>query len=300
MRHIMKSPFRLVPAVLVALGLGAQAAVPARDATCCRQDRGADALRAKHAELAPRLSNNPYGRPLYIESRELDNALKGEVYAVVNHPFSQVRDALARPASWCEVMLLPFNTKGCTADANALHLYVGRKSDTPIDSAYRIDFHYGVKSLGDDYLNVALDAPSGPVGTRDYRVMLEAAPLEGGRTFLHFSYSYGYGAMSRIAMQTYLSTAGAGKVGFSAETDEQGRSRLVQGVRGVIERNTMRYFLAIGAFLDSLTEPPELRVEKRLREWFSATERYRRQLHEMDFADYASMKLREYARLAAR
>ncbi|HET9653615.1 MAG TPA: hypothetical protein VFP36_15555, partial [Usitatibacter sp.] len=267
---------------------------------CCRQDRGADVLRAKHAQLSARLASNPYGRPLYIESHEYDNALKGEVYAVVNHSFAQVRDTLSRPASWCEVMLLPFNTKGCAADADSLHVYVGRKSDTPIDNAFRIDFRYGLKSLTEDYLHVALDAPTGPVGTHDYRIVLEAAPLEGGRTFLHLSYSYAFGAMSRIAMQTYLSTAGSGKVGFSEETDPQGRAHLVQGVRGVVERNTMRYFLAIGAFLDSLTAPPELRVEKRLRDWFEATERYRRQLHEMDMGEYLSMKLREYARLAAR
>ncbi|MGE5095929.1 MAG: hypothetical protein ACM3SO_12365 [Betaproteobacteria bacterium] len=296
----MKPTFRLLPAVFVALGLGGQAAVPDRDAACCHQERGADLLRAKHAELADRLASNPYGRPLYIESRESDRALKGDVYAVVNHPFAQVRDTLSRPASWCEVMLLPFNTKGCSADANALQVFVGRKSDTPIDSAFRIDFHYGVKARTDDYLHVALDAPTGPVGTRDYRIVLEAAPIEGGRTFLHLSYSYGYGAVSRLAMQTYLATAGAEKVGFSTEPDGQGRPRLVQGVRGVVERNTMRYFLAIGAFLDSLTSPPETRVEKRLRDWFAATERYRRQLHEMDLGEYLSMKLREYARLAAR
>lgn len=298
--QIMKTSFRLLPALLMALGLGAHAASSPRGATCCSQESGADVLRAKYAELSPLLTKNAYGRPLYIESHESDRALKGDVYAVVAHPFAQLRDTLSRPGNWCEVMLLPFNTKGCVADADALHLYVGRKSDTPIDNAFRIDFHYGVKSLTDEYLHVALDAPTGPVGTRDYRILLEAAPLEGGRTFLHFSYAYGFGAMSRIAMQTYLATAGADKVGFSAETDDQGHEHLVQGVRGVIERNTMRYFLAIGAFLDSLTTPPDMRVEARLRDWFSATERYRRQLHEMELGEYLSMKLREYARVAAR
>src|SRR5262249_8515036 len=127
------------------------------------------------------------------------------------------------------------------------------------------------------------------------RIALEAAPVEGGRTFLHFSYSYGFGTMSRMAMSTYLATAGADKVGFSKD----GEGRYVGGVRGVVERNTMRYFLAIDAFLDTLTAPPDARIEKRLREWFAATERYPRQLHEMDADEYLAMKRREYSRLAA-
>jgi hypothetical protein len=51
--------------------------------------------------------------------------------------------------------------------------------------------------------------------------------------------------MSQIAMQTYLSTSGADKVGFTSEN-----GKLVGGTRGVMERNTMRYFLAIDAYLD--------------------------------------------------
>jgi hypothetical protein len=287
---------RLFTALLIALGSSVHAAMTTRDAPCCAVHRGADVLRAKHAELAAQLASNPFGRPIYVESHEYDHALKGEVYAVVPHPFKQVRDMLARPGSWCEVMLLPFNTKGCNAQVDALQLYVGRKKDTPIDSAFRVDFHYTVRSRSDDYLDVGLDAPTGPLGTHDYRIVLEAAPVEGGRTFLHLAYSYGFGTMSRMAMQTYLATAGADKVGFSRD----GEGRLVQGVRGVIERNTMRYFLAIDAFLDTLSAPPEMRVEKRLQEWFAATERYPRQLHEMDLDEYLSMKRREYARLAAR
>lgn len=284
-------------ALVAVLGLGAHAALPTKDRACCDAPRGgAQQLRATHAALAPKLARNAFGRPVHIDSRELDNGLQGEVYAVVNHPFEQVRDSLQSAASWCEVMLLPFNTKGCAADADGLHVYVGRKKDTPIGSAFRVDFHYAVKSRSEDYLNVALDAPSGPLGTRDYRIALEAAPLDNGRAFIHLSYSYGFGAMSRLAMSTYLSTAGAEKVGFSTD----GEGSLVQGVRGVIERNTMRYFLAIDAFLDSLATPPEQRVEKRLREWFAAAERYPRQLHEMELDEYLSMKRREYSRLAAR
>ena len=292
----MPAPTRLLAAALAAFGIAAEAAMPAHAPACCSSPAGAQALRARFTELGPRLASNPYGRPIHVESRESDTSLKGEVYAVIDHPFAAVRDSLQRSSSWCEVMLLPFNTKGCSAEADALHVHVGRKKDTPLPDAFRVDFRYAVKSRDEDYLAVSLDAPTGPIGTRDYRIALEAAPLENGRTFLHFSYSYGFGAMSRMAMSTYLATAGADKVGFSRDAE----GNLVRGVRGVVERNTMRYFLAIDAFLDSLATSPDARVEKRLREWFAATERYPRQLHEMDADEYLVMKRREYARLASR
>ena len=86
-------------------------------------------------------------------------------------------------------------------------------------------------------------------------------------------------------MQAYLATAGASKVGFTAN-----------GVRGTVERNAMRYYLAIDSYLDTMSLPADQRVEQRLQQWFSATERYPRQLHEMDRSTYVMMKRQEYGR----
>jgi hypothetical protein len=55
----------------------------------------------------------------------------------------------------------------------------------------------------------------------------------------------------------------------------------------------MRYYLAIEAYLDSLSAPEGERAEKRLREWFAATERHPQQLREMGQAEYMAMKRRE-------
>jgi hypothetical protein len=70
----------------------------------------------------------------------------------------------------------------------------------------------------------------------------------------------------------------------------------VDNLRGVIERNTMRYYLAIDAYLSAVDLPQAQRQEHRLREWYSATERYPRQLHEMEQDDYLAMKQKEIAR----
>ena len=68
------------------------------------------------------------------------------------------------------------------------------------------------------------------------------------------------------------------------------------GLRGAIERNTMRYYLAIESYLGSLAQPPGRQFATRIERWFDATERYARQLHEMDRGSYLAMKQREYAR----
>ncbi len=67
-------------------------------------------------------------------------------------------------------------------------------------------------------------------------------------------------------------------------------------MRGLVERNTMRYYLAIEAYLGALSMPPAARLEKRLRDWFASIESYPRQLHEMDENQYLKMKRREFLR----
>ena len=239
-------------------------------------------LRARHVELKEQLRSNTYGRPLVIESKEASTSLQGDVYAVLDHPFEKVKESLQDPDAWCAIMLLPFNTKACQANGSRLAMRIGRKPDQPVDQAYRIDFSFQNASATADYFESRLTAGQGPFGTRDYVIVAEAVPLEGGKTFMHMRYAYGFSGSGRFAMQAYLATAGASKVGFTTN-----------GVRGAVERNAMRYYLAIDAYLDTLNVPAPLRVEKRANEWFSATERYPKQLREMDRSTYVAMKRQE-------
>ena len=145
-----------------------------------------------------------------------------------------------------------------------------------------------------------LNADAGPLGTHDYRIVLEAIPLKNGQTFIHLSYSYAYGLAGRLAMKAYLGTSGSDKVGFTvAGTQDGGQPLYIGGIRGVVERNTIRYYLAIEAFLGALSEPSKTQPEKRFRDWFAASERYPRQLHEMEQGAYLDMKRKEYRRQQA-
>jgi hypothetical protein len=257
---------------------------------------GAAGLRAKHAAIRDRLEHNGFGRPVEIESWERDNHLGGDVYAIVQYPYATVDGALDKPGTWCDVLILPFNTKYCSAsrDATQLKLRIGRKAEQAPKDAYPLDFSYRVAAQEPDYLRVELAAPTGPLGTRDYKITLEATPLDDKRSFIHLGYTYGFGAMSRLAMQAYLSTVGSQKVGFTVVGRESdGSPQFVGGLLGATERNTMRYFLAIEAYLASLQAPQPERLARRLETWFSASERYPRQLHEMDRGEYLALKQRE-------
>ena len=258
-------------------------------------------LRAKHNELRNELANNPYQRAMYIDSAESEKMLRGDVFAVLDHPFTKVTQAMREPGPWCDIMLLPFNTKYCHATDGAtedkLAVRIGRKYDQPVENAYRIDFAYRNVAAGSDYYESRLTAPEGPIGTRDYRIVMKAIPLDAGRTFMHLSYSYGVGTAGRFAMQAYLATSGADKVGFTVTgKDASGKPQYIGGVRGAIERNVMRYYLAIDAYLDSMDAPKHQQVERRIQNWFNATEKYSRQLHEMDRNTYVTMKRSEYER----
>ncbi|HSW17111.1 MAG TPA: hypothetical protein VLJ86_07790, partial [Ramlibacter sp.] len=227
----------------------------------------AASLRARHAALQEALQHNAFDRPLHIESTETGDTLRGQVHAVLEHPFTKVRDALREPPRWCDILILPFNTKYChavkTAEGPALLMRIGRKADQPVESAYRLSFAFQSVAADANYFESRLAASEGPIGTRNYRITVSAIPLGADRTFLSLDYSYGFGATGRVAMQLYLSTVGASKVGFSPAPGGAGPQEFIGGMRGAVERNAMRYYLAIDAYLDSLSVPEPQQLERR-------------------------------------
>ncbi len=273
-------------------------------AVCAHDDvpeANAASLRATYATLRDKLSQNQFQRPLYLDSSEAAGELNGEIHAVIDYPFPTVNADLRAPNHWCDILNLHLNVKYCTAATDKsramLTTFVGRKHDEPLEAAHRMDFVFRVGVQNPDYLHVHLDAEKGPFGTRKYRIMVEAIPLEDGRTFVHLAYAYAYGAAASFAMQTYLNTFGANKVGFTVvDKRPDGQPVYVGKMRGALERNTMRYYLAIDAFLRALSAPLPEQFEKRIRDWFAATERYALQLHEVNEREYIEMKRSEYRR----
>lgn len=246
-----------------------------------QEDSGPSALKQKYEQIRAQLEKSVFGRPLHLDSGDAKGKMSGDVYAVLDQPFKRVSDGLGSAKQWCDVLVLPFNVQKCESEGGKLKLYVGRKPTSPIEEATQLDFSYSVPAQSADHLQVKLAAPSGPAGTKDYLITFAATPLDDKRTIVHMHYGYSTGAMSQMAMKTYLSTSGADKVGFSSEN-----GKLVGGTRGIMERNTMRYFLAIDAYLHTLGKPASARLEK----WFASTEKYAKQLREMSREEYLAVK----------
>lgn len=256
-------------------------------------DAGAAALRSAYAAQRADLESNRFGKPLTIKSQQSDNALKGDIHAVLDQPFDKVRTALAEPRNWCDILILHPNVKDCRFSTGepAMAVKLGRSE---------IDVRFGYTAVANtsDYLDVRLDTPTGPFGTSDYRIRLEAAPIDGNRTFIHLAYSHGYGMSAKMAMQAYFNTLGRGKVGFTVvEKDAQGKPVYVSDLRGGLERNAMRYYASIESYLDALSAPAPQRLEKRLRHWYAYTEKYPLQLQEE--AGYLEAKRKEATRVQA-
>ena len=264
----------------------------------------AAALGARHAALHAALASNQFQRPLYLESREESGDVHGDVYARVAQPFAVAGPALQGMGYWCDILILHLNVKRCAASVpgadDTLSVNIGRKFDQPLADAYLFQFRYAVAASRPDYLRVELSAAAGPLGTSRYRIVLEAMPLDTGRSFLHLSYAYAQGTAARWTTQAYLSTVGRAKVGFSiVGRKARGEPVYIGSTRGVIERNAMRCYLAIEAYLGALSAPAAERGEKRLNDWFTAVERYPVQLHEMERGEYLRMKHLEIRRQQA-
>ena len=261
-------------------------------------------LHARYVASEARLGRNQFQRPLVLDSRETPSAVAGDIHALVRSPFETAAAALGTPADWCDILLLHLNTKSCrvagTGPGTVLTVWTGSKHDQPIAEASRVDLSFRVSARSADYLRVELHADSGPMGTRDYRITLEAIPLETGETFIHLAFSNAYGSLGRLAMQAYFATAARDRIGFTVlDTLPDGRRRHVGGVRGAVERNVMRYYLAIESYLGALSGSPQARFEKRIHSWYEASERYARQLHEIEQGAYLDLKRKENARRQA-
>ncbi len=285
-------PAPLLAAVLVFTGAGP---VFAADAEPSDSER----LVTKARTLAQRWDRDPRQIPIHLEFEEARGRLRGAVYSIVEQPFGTVSEALGRPASWCEILPLHFNVKSCTyakrTGDQPLTVYLGRKFYQEPDAARRLALSFQVLSADQDYFEINLRAKKGRVRTRNYVLSLSAVPLAAERTFVHLGYSHDVGLTTRIAMYGYLHTLGRGKVGFSVVgRSSDGRPIHVGGLQGVIERNAMRYHLAVKAYLETLEVSEPQRFDRRIERWFELTGGYREQLFEIGRDEYLRSKRREW------
>ena len=256
-------------------------------------------LRGAYHRNKAGLEKNSFGLPLIVESFEHDDRVHVDVYGIFNHPFSSIVNALKVPANWCDIVSLHPNVKVCTyrelPGAGLLTFYIGTKVYQPPEDTRQVMFQYRNVVQRQRYLDIILNADSGPFGTKDHRMRFEALPLDGGKTFVHVSYSYNDNFALHLAEHVYFATLGRGKVGFTVTgTDSNGNPEYIGGPRGALERNAVRYYFAIQTFMNTLRDPEDKRFSMRIGEWYDLTSRYRKQLYDLDKNDYLANKTTEH------
>ena len=205
-------------------------------------------LQTRYLQFKQELKNSKFETPIYIQSHNSKYVHRGEVYGLVKNPnvtFDDLRSAFTRLENWCDFIPLHLNVKSCTYyrknDASYLTFYVGGKYYDSPDNVYEVRYRFRVIKKDDDYFKVLLTAPKGPSGTRDYRLQLDAMRTNGTVCYRVIS-SYRPSAFSRFGTKFYLNTAGSHKVGFSVVgVDDAGKPIYVRGIKGIIERNVIRY-----------------------------------------------------------
>ena len=114
-------------------------------ATAAEEDRAA-ALRTQYSELADKLRQNQFDKPIYLNSSEGEKHVTGDIYARLDYPFAKVKAALNDPKqgphNWCDVMILHINTKSCRAwtDPDILIMHIGSKDEQALEDAYPVEF----------------------------------------------------------------------------------------------------------------------------------------------------------------
>ena len=253
-------------------------------------------LLATYHQLEPRLRLGMGNAPLMVESSTRDGLVLGDIYAILYHPYGKVSQALRSAHNWCDILPLHMNMKACTSQplqaGSRLTLYAGRKSYQSPDQARTLNYTYRVQTLDSDYFSATLSADKADADSPP--MALEAIPLEGERVLIHVRYAWRTSLWLRVATDSYFATVGARKVGFSTTgTDKHGEPEYASGLHGAMERNALRYYLALDSYFSTDQTPETGRFEQRLNHWFDLTERYPAQLREMDKADYLRVKRKE-------
>lgn len=233
---------------------------------------------------------------LQVESVSHGAEVRGVVSGELPFEFERTRALLASPVAWCDIVLLHFNVKACVPGTDRGHarlsVYHGGKRSLGAEEGAALRYSFAVETRA-SRLAVMLRADRGSLGTRDHRLRLVASPAGAARTAVRFDYAFEASGWARQVLRAYLATAGRHKCGFSVVEDD-GERHCVRGVRGILERNAVRYYYAMIAVLEGQAAAPG-DAAWRARRWFDLTETQPRQLREMSREEYLATKLPQLA-----
>lgn len=259
---------------------------------------GLPRLSGRYPELQEAARRGPFGLPLQVYSEERETLVSADIHGIIDQPFRALAATFTEPGGWCDFLVLNPNIKTCTfrreAQETFLTLYIGSKSYRAPESATEQVYRFLVRARQPEYAAISLTAPQGMLGTTAHRFEFEAGSVA-GKTVVALSSSFEPSMLSKLLTGIYLSTLGRERIGFSRAATEPGvPAGYVRGVKGMIERNVMRYYLALKAFLDAGDLPAGRQFEARASLAYDLMDLYPAQLRQMDKSEYLDIKFREH------
>ncbi len=257
---------------------------------------------AGQREILERIRQSPFPEPIVLQSAEEADTIHGDIHGIVQEPLERLAVYLKQTKYWCRILFLHHNVKTCLHAGNAgegeIGLFLGRRYYQEPDEVDLVRFRLEVIQDDENLIAADMRTDRGVLGAQDIRIRIQAVPLDDEHSLAHMRYSIGLGRFARTSLRVYLRTIGRDRIGFTViGTDQAGDPIHVGGLRGVIERNTVRFYLAMQAF----TEYPEAdELKARLERWFELTDQHPEQLRELDRETYLDQKRREHENQTAR
>ena len=244
------------------------------------------------------IKKNKIADNLAIQSSYIDDRLTADVYSLIEYPVKKITKLFTDKSNICEFMLLNLNIKTCLNQnrdhQSRLIIYAGRKFYQHPGDAEKLAYLIIDKTVHGKYVDLLLTSKDGPYNTSDYLIHIRAIAYK-AKTILHIRSAYTTSVMSRLGSSVYLATLGRGKIGFSIKGYSDTHEPVyVDGEDGVIERNAMRYYLAILAMLTPVEKSEKSQFIKRAEYWFDQTQKYKKQLYELSKNEYIAAKQQEY------
>ncbi|MGA1328024.1 MAG: hypothetical protein ACO305_15460 [Rubrivivax sp.] len=237
---------------------------------------------------------------LYLQSTVAALHAQGQALARLPMALPQARAALRSPEAWCLLLLLHPNVWRCEVAESGqgqttLQILMGQQRVAVIGSTHTLNLAWKVTRDDESGLSLELMAEQGPLGTRDYRIGARLEALDETHSALALRFSNAFTRSGLWLAELYVNTAGRHRIGFTVESvDANGQAVYVRGLRGSVERNTMRFHLAVQSWLSVQSLPAARRVPRAIEAWFDASEQYAAQLHEIERQEYVQMKLQQY------
>ena len=235
--------------------------------------------------------------PIYLKTVQKEKVLNVSLMGKIPFKFSDVSAVLAKPGSYCDFLPLLFNVKTCVITelnpVTRIKFYVAGKHYTPPITSYRIHAVFRLVDRTPEKIRVRLESEEDSLGKSGYDVDLVAIPLD-GETLMYLKSRYAPGRVTRMATNTYVNVFARDKPGFTEIQEPGGKKKLITGFPAVIERSSVRAYLALKAYTLNYHLPPDKRFEACLKTWYDLNQPYKKQLYELERDQYLQIKRREH------